>query len=119
MRGRRLWMKIEVHGRTVRVVVVKDKLVDDDGNHCAALYDHENRMILVLERQDESIMKQELLHELLHVCFAGHSDDALIKVLGKEYKTREEDVVSFLEPILHDLLARNKLLKIPRPPKFD
>lgn len=115
-RGRRLWFKLSAHGSTIKVYIVKNELKDDEGNACDSWYDHESRELVVLLRNDESIMRAALLHELLHVCFANHSDDALARVLGD--KSREEDVVSFLEPALYGLLANNKLLRIPKAPKW-
>jgi len=121
MKGRRLWCKVAVHGSEVRVYVTKKPIVLD-GIPCDAYYDEETGIIEIAWCQDESFLKMKLLHELLHVCFHAHSGDMKEKVLGgktRDQRTaREEMVVSFLEPVLYDLLARNQWLKFPKPPKL-
>lgn len=93
----------------------------DDGTVCDGLL-LDGRTILVRQYDDESFMKMKVLHELLHVAFSAHTGDALEGVLGKDFRKhspdREELVVSFLEPILFAMLAGNKLLRFPKPPKL-
>jgi len=115
-------MKIQAPCGEIRVYVVKATIADTDQEECWAVYHDDKNEILVLATQPDA-MKMSLLHELMHVCFTGHSDDIRKKVLGavgeEAQGKREEGIVSFLEPFLYDLLARNGLLKIPRPPKMD
>jgi hypothetical protein len=121
MRGRRIWVKLQTQRGELRVYVVKWVLKDDDGNVADALYDSDNNCIEVTWGPDDNFMKMKLLHELLHVCFSPHSGDIKYSVLGGNLLEtrwfREEMVVSFLEPVLYDLLTRNALLKFPKPPK--
>jgi len=122
MKGRRLWCKVAAHGSVVRVYLTKKELKLEDGSVCDAYYDPELNSIEIAWRADESYLKMRLLHELLHVCFSAHSGDMREKVFGRESPkqkvSREELVVSFLEPVLYDILSRNKWLKFPRPPKM-
>jgi hypothetical protein len=122
MKGRRLWCKVAVHGSEVRVYVTKKELLLDDGSACDAYFDTETNIIEISWCPDEAFMKMKLMHELLHVCFRAHSSDLLGKVLGTktidQQSNREEQIVSFLEPVLYDLLARNGWLHFPKPPKL-
>lgn len=123
MRGRRLWLKLQTQRGELRVYVTKLPLKDDDGNKCDALYDEDLNTIEIAYGNDDGFMRMKLLHELLHACFSPHSGDMKGSVLGgklhENVRKREEMVVSFLEPTLYDLLSRNLLLRIPRPPRFD
>lgn len=120
MRGRRFWCKVAAHGSDVRVFVTKSQ-PEIDGHLCDAYYDSEDNTITVGWQADESAVKMKLLHELLHVCFKAHSGDIRAKVLGgstvEARNTREEMVVSFLEPVLFDILTRNGFLRLPKPPR--
>jgi len=120
MRGRRLWLKVQVHGGVIPVYVVKD-LPDDNGDDLDGYFDQEKPLILVRQIDSASAMKQTLHHELLHVCFRGHSGVARETILRSRTvegrARREEDLISFLEPVQFDLLVRNKWLRYPNPPK--
>lgn len=121
MRGRRLWLKLSTQRGELRVYVTKWPLKDDEGNAADALYDENLNTIEIVWGPDEAFMKMKLLHELIHVCFSPHSGDMKQSVLGgklhKTVRQREEMIVSFLEPHLFDLLTRNWMLRIPKPPK--
>lgn len=120
MKGRRLWLRVSVHGGTVPVYVAKGPLLDDDGVTAVdAWYDKDVPEIVIEQKDNEVAMKMKLHHELLHVCFGAHSGDAKA-FLGSTYESRskrEEDVVSFLEPVQFDLLVRNGWLRYPKPPR--
>jgi hypothetical protein len=120
MRGRRLWLKVEAPGRQIPVFVVK-VLEDEDGHDLFGQFDTEKPQILIRQIDDVGAMKQTLHHELLHVCFSGHSGDARARVLHSKTKDgrfdREEEIVSFLEPTQYDLLFRNGYLRYPNPPR--
>ena len=122
MRGRRLWCKFEAHGGTVKVYLNK-KPLELEGHAVEAFYDPDKGTIDIQWLPSESRLKSTLVHEMLHVCFRGHSGDMREKVLGPKTSNgrhdREEMIVSFLEPVLFDVLTRAGFLKIPRPPKFD
>lgn len=122
MRGRRLWLKFEAHGGTIPVYVQRGELKDDDGNDVDAYYEPDTPCIVVKSTDNVTMMKQRLHHELLHVCFGAHSGDAREPVLGSDTvegrAQREEQIVSFLEPIQFDILTRNKWLRYPNPPRF-
>ena len=122
MRGRRLWTKVAVHGGIVPVYVVKQPIVDDDGvTNLDAYYDPDVPEIVIEQSDNVPKMKQRLHHELLHVCFGAHSGDARAKVLGAQTEDgrakREEDIVSFIEPVQFDMLVRNGWLRYPVPPR--
>lgn len=122
MRGQRLWLKVEAHGGTLPVYVVKGDLYNSDGEtEVEAYYDRETPCIKIKQIDNIALMKQTLHHELLHLCFGVHSGDARAAVFRSKttegrYR-REEEIVSFLEPIQFDLLVRNGWLKYPNPPK--
>lgn len=115
-RGRRLWMKIQAHGGTIPVYVVKSIEGKAEG-----LFDRDVPEILVTQSDNVALMKQALHHEILHVCFSGHSETSREHVLGestiKRRDDREETLISFLEPVQFDLLVRNGFLKYPNPPR--
>lgn len=117
MRGRRLWLKVQVHGTVIPVFVVKT--VDDEGSD--GEYDDEAPHILIRQADNISAMKQTLHHELMHVCFRGHSGTAresLFRSKTPEGRAkREEAIISFLEPVQFDLLVRNGWLRYPNPPR--
>lgn len=120
MRGRRLWMKLEAHGGTIPVYVQRGELKDDEGNDVDAYYEKDKPEIVIKHSDNAAGMKMKLHHELLHVCFGSHSGDAKA-FLGSTYDARgkrEEDIVSFLEPIQFDLLVRNGWLRYPNPPRW-
>jgi Zn-dependent peptidase ImmA (M78 family) len=66
--------------------------------------------IVIDSSQSEEKMRSTLLHELLHVACTSASETLQKMCLGN----REEKIVSFLEPILYDLLTRNGFLKMPK-----
>lgn len=121
MRGRRLWIKAEGQTGPLKIYVTK-KEIDIEGVRCKASFDPEKDEIEVAATTGEQAMKRSLLHELLHKCFAGASGDLREKILGDKTpearSEREELIVSYLEPILYDLLTRNGWLRIPKPPSF-
>ena len=118
---KRLWCKLSSARGNIRVYVT-DRDLDADGVDANAYFDPETNEILVRVTPAEDQMKMWLLHELLHVCWADSSGDLREKILGaKTYEQRherEELIVSFLEPVLYDLLTRNGCLKLPRPPRI-
>ncbi len=122
MRGRRLWMKLQTQRGELRVYVTKEPLKDNDGGRADALFDEDLNTINIAHGPDVGFMKMKLLHELLHVCFSPATGDIKQSVLGgrlhENVWKREEMVVAFLEPVLFDLLSRNRLIRIPNPPKF-
>lgn len=120
MRGRRLWLRAQAHGGVIPVFVIK-VLEDEDGYALDGQFDQEAPLILIRQVDNVSAMKQTLHHELLHVCFRGHSGTARETVLHSSTvdgrARREEDIISFLEPVQFDLLVRNGWLKYPNPPR--
>lgn len=118
--AKRLWCKLESALGPIKVYVVLTTEVD--GENCSASYDPESHVIEVTHTPNEGMMRSRLLHELLHVCMGSTAGDLRAKVLGANTEDarsiREELIVSFLEPHLYDLLNRNGLLKIPKPPKL-
>ena len=125
MRGRRLWMRVRAHGGTIPVYVVKTDLYQYDGDgdgetELDAYYDQGKPEIVVRQTDNTTLMKQRLHHELLHACFGAHTADGLA-ALGAFTPAgrakREEDIVSFLEPIQFDMLTRNGFLRYPNPPR--
>ena len=119
MRGRRLWFRLKVHGGVTPAYVTNRPIYDDDGNEVDAYYDKEKNELVVKQSDNVAAMKQRLHHELLHVCFGAHSGDARA-FLGKTVESRgkrEEDIVSFLEPVQFDMLVRNGFLRYPKPPR--
>jgi len=121
MRGRRLWMKLDSQSGVVKVYVTKNQLKVEDGTLVDACFDPHANTIEIKWSEDLHHMKMKLLHELLHVCFNPHAGDMKQNILGGkdyiEWDTREELLVSFLEPILFDLLVRNGMVRFPNPPK--
>jgi hypothetical protein len=118
----RLWMWLESHvGRLALRVKREVKSVDGKHLHDAA-YCSDEQEIEVAETDNITIMEMRAFHEMMHVCFDGHSTDKLAKVFHTEdvdeQERREEDVVSFLETQFYDLLKRNGLLRFPKPPKL-
>jgi hypothetical protein len=116
-RGRRLWLRVDVQGHRIPVYVVK--VVDEEGSE--GEYDSEAPAILIRQVDNVAAMKQTLHHELLHVCFRGHSGttrEGLFRSKTPEGRhAREEAIISFLEPIQFDLLVRNGWLRYPNPPR--
>lgn len=121
MKGRRFWMKLAGPSGDVRVYVLASMPIVD-GEESQAYWDSTNNKIVVWADGSDDMVKMRLLHELLHMSFASHSGTIREKVLGcrtvEGRRRREEDICSFLDPLLYDILARNKLLKIPKPPRF-
>jgi hypothetical protein len=121
MRGRRLWLRVQVHGGVIPVFVTKI-LEDDNGDDLDGYFDQDIPCVLIRQVENVSAMKQTLHHELLHVCFRGHSGTAREKILRGRTPDgrarREEDIISFLEPIQFDLLVRNGWLRYPSPPRI-
>lgn len=117
MRGRRLWLKVQVHGAVIPVFVVKQV----DAENSDGEYDQEIPAILIRQTDNVASMKQSLHHELLHVCFRGHSGTTRESILGSKTiegrAKREEAIISFLEPVQFDLLVRNGWLRYPNPPR--
>ena len=120
MKGRRLWLRLSAHGSTIPVYVTRRPLAVD-GHEVKAYFDGETPCIVLAWSDNVAAMKQTLHHEILHVCFAGHSGDARQAVLGGRTPAarakREEQIVSFLEPVQYDLLVRNGFLRYPKPPR--
>lgn len=121
MKGRRLWMKVEARGRTIPVFVVKTLEDEETGHDYQGVFHYEVPEILIRQIDDKGAMKQTLHHELLHVCFTGHSGDKRAHLFNSQSKNtrekREEQMVSFLETEQYDLLYRNGWLKYPNPPR--
>jgi hypothetical protein len=115
VKGERKWLTVPAHGGKIDVYAVKGPLRDDNGDECDAWYSHDKRKIKVRLR-DETLMRSDLLHELLHAAFGGTTVDTMTQVLGKDYGVREEIVVAFLERNLFPILA--KLLKIRKAPRW-
>ena len=121
MRGRRLWLRVQVHGGSIPVYVDKGPLVSDEGYECDAFYERDTPQIVVKWTGNVAAMKQKLHHELLHVCFGAHTGDAREPLFGRSVGARdkkEELIVSFLEPVQFDLLVRNGWLRYPNPPRI-
>ena len=120
MRGRKLWMRLQAHGATVAVYVVKH--IVNEGVECDGIFYPDRNIIEIETRDNEAAMKMRLLHEILHVCFAAHTADALDQVLKDDNRddraSHEEHIVGFLEPILYSILAPSGCLKFPRPPRL-
>lgn len=120
MKGRKLWCRVQANGGTIPVYVSKD--VQVDGADCDAYYEHDSPCIVIRQNDNVNAMKAALHHELLHVCFAGHSGDVKAKVLGARTPEgrarREEAIVGFLEPVQFQLLVSNGFLKYPKPPRL-
>jgi hypothetical protein len=122
MRGRRLWLKVQAHGSVIPVYVSKT-VVDDDGvTEIFGYFDSEAPLIIIRAMDNIASMKQTLHHELLHVCFGAHSGDAREMVFKGKTRDgrakREEEIISFLEPVQFDLLVRNGWLRYPNPPRL-
>ena len=117
--SRRLWCKAQVHGGTIRVYLTTYKPDDGSGDKCDGTFDSEKGEIEIDASLSDDKAKMTLLHELLHVCFGGASGQLRENVLGAKTPearaTREEMVVSFIEPVLYDLLVRNGWLRFPKP----
>lgn len=119
MKGRRLWLYVQSAGGMIPVYVTNAPITVE-GHDSEAYYDKDVPCILIKVTENVAAMKAALHHELLHVCFSGHSGDALA-FMGSTPEARdrrEEKVVSFLEPVQFDLLVRNGFLKYPNPPRF-
>lgn len=113
---RKLWLKLSAHGREIPVYVVNVVDGDDSGGE----YDYENNRINIKSSPNIHEMKSALHHEFHHVFFDGCSGDVRQRVLGpktvKGRAQREEQIVSYLEPVSYDILVRNGFLKYPDPP---
>ena len=119
---RKLWLTGEAQGGPFEVFETAEDIVED-GIRCKGFFAtvvgrHDE--ISVSSQQGPSMIKQSLFHELLHKAFGTISGDLREYILGDKTPegraTREELIVSFLEPVLFDLLARNGWLNIPDPP---
>ncbi len=122
VRGRRRWMTFD--SPTGRVVVyVKRRVVHADGEECHAQYISGTPGIIEVEwNENEVVMKKNLFHEWIHVCFEGIGSTSWVKMFGEcNFETandREEELASYLEDKFFDLLTRNGFLRIPKPPKL-
>jgi hypothetical protein len=120
MRGRRLWCKLQSQIGEIRVCVVKTLI--EEGVECEGLFDSDGKEILILSSVNESKMRMRLLHEMLHLAIASPTGDIFERLIGgrtrESRERREEMMVGLLEPVLYDLLARNNLLRLPKPPRF-
>lgn len=90
-------------GATKHEIIVSEKKADLIAHRSGHQYvqgalDHWWGTIILHPLQSKDQMRQTLLHEVLHACFR--------KVWTNEQEY-EEDVVSFLAPILLDTLQRN------------
>lgn len=73
---------------------------------CDAVFDPENMRICIDPELPKDRATSALLHEILHVCFSSFRT-------GIAKLQTEEQIVSYLEPLLFDILNRNKLLRNP------
>lgn len=121
MRGRRLWFKVEAHGGLTPVYVQKAPLIAPDGEPCDAYYERDAPRIVVEQKDNVTLMKQKLFHELKHLATDSHTGDArehaFIGKTSEERAQHEERVVGFQEVPEFDILTRNGWLKFPNPPK--
>lgn len=119
MKRRRCWCRVSTQNGEVRVYLVVDP-VDDESRYVDGLYDPGKGEILINAALSEERQKMTLLHELLHVVWSGIGGELKTKLLGckpNQTHSHEETIVSFQEPVLYDLLARNGWLRLPKPPK--
>jgi hypothetical protein len=117
---RRLWMRLKAHGGEIPVFVQRDKLVDDEGVECDALYEPTKGLIVVRQYPNVDYMKAKLHHEIMHVCLENHTADVQERLFGPVEKDRtenEEVFIGIMEPTQYDLLTRNGFLRYPNPPR--
>jgi hypothetical protein len=107
MRGRRLWVKVEAHGRKIPFYVVKE-LIDEDGEENDGAFFYEAGYGLIRQIDDKEAMKQTLHHELMHVALVNDRKHTL---------KDEDEFILKLEAPQYDVLVRNGWLKYPNPPR--
>ncbi len=118
-RGRRLWMKLETATGPLPVYVTKRPLVVESGE-VQAYYDPVKHEIVINLDAGAHRVPQIFLHELLHRAL----DDMPVELWSVIFQTdkleersaREELLVGFLENVFYDLVFRNRILRIPKPP---
>jgi hypothetical protein len=108
MRGRRLWVKVEAHGRKIPFYVVKE-LLNDEGDDLDGVYYYEHGYGCIRQIDDKNAMKQTLHHELMHVAMINDPTMPL---------KRQHELIDRLETPHYDILVRNGWLRYPNPPRL-
>ena len=84
-------------------VVIRNQYRSEDGSEVLGETDVNNTKVYVDDAYPDQVIKETLMHELLHVCFA-HS--------GLNLKDNlEEKIVQTLSPRIMELFTKNKHLK--------
>jgi hypothetical protein len=102
----RKWGVLDSVQGPVSVYLVPN-LVDDNDEKMDGLFYPDEMIILVDKGLSPDRIRSTLLHEMLHLIFscAKSKHDILEKY--------EEEIISFLEPLLFDVLKRNGFLRMP------
>lgn len=112
-------MRLNIQGNAWRVVLATS---DDDNDLDAEGVCSPDHLLMGIDRNiDPSRAETAFMHELLHAMMsATASKNVLARIFDCEpddTDEREEALVSFLAPILHDTLTRNGMLTLPKRPR--
>ena len=100
----RKWLTLDSIYGPVDVRLVPD-LVDDNGESVDGLFLPESFSIHIESKQTSSKRHSTLLHEMMHLVFASARTEKVVE-------DNEEAFVTFVEPVLFDLLRRNGFLRM-------
>jgi hypothetical protein len=114
-RGTLLWIKGKAPYESMKVYSSKTVTVEDDD--CKGCYDSVKDQIDISSEQPENGMKKTLMHELMHKVCDDMSGDLAERIFGKDYNAKEELIVSYMAPVLYDILSHHGWLRFPKPPK--
>ena len=119
--AKKLWLRMAAAGGDTPVYLTKEPTVEGSDESVNGFYETEKNFIEVESGLTGQIQKETLFHEIIHRCFSTASGDLQAKILGHSSREKrwdhEELIVSFLAPVLYDILVRNGWLRIPDPPK--
>jgi Zn-dependent peptidase ImmA (M78 family) len=105
-RGVKKWLTLDSVQGPVEVYFVPH-LLDDKGDEMDGLFYPDDMLILIDKGLSPDKARSALLHEMMHLLFA------CAKAKHDILEKYEEEIVTFLEPLLFDVLRRNKFLRMP------
>jgi hypothetical protein len=115
MGAKRLWLTLDTIIGPVEVYVMRR--LPAPYRHAFGSYDDHKRRIYIRASHPDD-MKSTLLHEALHVSLGALTPQLKRRLLGSRKRSQEEVVVGWVERELYFILDRNRLLRLPSPPRL-